>query len=136
MSISYLSIMVGMNTGLNDEQKHILFEKGTEAPFSGALLQEKRTGTFVCVNCGFDLFSSKTKFDSGSGWPSFTEPANLNHVNLTTDTSHGMVRTEVSCANCGGHLGHVFDDGPQDRGGQRYCVNSLCLKFEERDDAA
>ena len=136
MSISYLSIMVGMNTGLNDEQKHILFEKGTEAPFSGALLQEKRTGTFVCVNCGNDLFSSKTKFDSGSGWPSFTEPANLNHVNLTTDTSHGMVRTEVSCANCGGHLGHVFDDGPQDRGGQRYCVNSLCLKFKERDDAA
>lgn len=125
-----------MNKDLTDEQKHVLFDKGTEAPYSGALLQEKRDGAFVCANCGSELFSSNAKFDSGSGWPSFTEPANLNHVNLTTDTSHGMVRTEVSCANCGGHLGHVFDDGPSDKGGQRYCINSVCLSFEERHNAA
>lgn len=122
-----------MNNNLTDEQKHILFDKDTEAPFSGALLQEKRSGMFVCANCGKELFSSDTKFDSGSGWPSFTEPANRAHVNLATDTSHGMVRTEVSCAHCGGHLGHVFDDGPADRGGQRYCINSLCLNFEPSD---
>lgn len=123
-----------MKKDLSDTQKHVLFEKGTEPPFSGELLQEKRHGTFVCANCGSELFSSDTKFESGSGWPSFTEPANLNHVNLTTDTSHGMVRTEVSCANCGGHLGHVFDDGPAERGGQRYCINSVCLNFETADD--
>jgi len=124
-----------MNSTLSNEQKRILFEKGTEAPFSGALLQEKRSGDFVCVNCGKVLFSSDTKFDSGSGWPSFTEPKNLENVKLTTDTSHGMVRTEVSCANCGGHLGHVFDDGPRDRGGQRYCINSLSLEFKPDDKA-
>ncbi|HAC55936.1 TPA: peptide-methionine (R)-S-oxide reductase [Candidatus Saccharibacteria bacterium] len=124
-----------MNSTLSNEQKRILFEKGTEAPFSGALLQEKRSGDFVCVNCGKVLFSSDTKFDSGSGWPSFTEPKNLENVKLTTDTSHGMVRTEVSCANCGGHLGHVFDDGPRDRGGQRYCINSLSLEFKPDDEA-
>ncbi len=124
-----------MNSTLSDEQKRILFEKGTEAPFSGALLQEKRSGDFVCANCGKVLFSSDTKFDSGSGWPSFTEPKNLENVKLTTDTSHDMVRTEVSCANCGGHLGHVFDDGPRDRGGQRYCINSLSLEFKPDDKA-
>lgn len=123
-----------MKKELSDTQKHVLFEKGTEPPFSGELLREKRSGTFVCANCGSELFSSDTKFDSGSGWPSFTEPANRNHVNLTTDTSYGMIRTEVSCANCGGHLGHVFDDGPADRGGQRYCINSVCLDFEAVDD--
>lgn len=120
-----------MGKDLSDEQKHVFFEKGTEQPFSGALLEEKRNGTFACANCGSELFSSTTKFESGSGWPSFTEPANLNHVNLTTDTSHGMIRTEVSCASCGGHLGHVFDDGPADKGGQRYCINSVCLRFEQ-----
>lgn len=119
-----------MRKELTNEQKRILFEKGTEAPFSGALLQEKRTGTFNCANCGTELFTSDTKFDSGSGWPSFTEPSNRNHVNLSTDTSHGMVRTEITCASCGGHLGHVFDDGPADTGGQRFCVNSLSLEFE------
>lgn len=125
-----------MNDNLTDEQKRILFDKGTEAPFTGSLLQEKRDGTFVCVNCGETLFTSGTKFDSGSGWPSFTEPASRNHVNLSTDTTHGMVRTEVSCAHCGAHLGHVFDDGPEDAGGQRYCINSLCLAFqpESTDD--
>ena len=118
-----------MNNNFTDEQKHILFDKGTEAPFSGTLLHETRKGDFMCANCSEVLFSSDTKFDSGSGWPSFTEPANLAHVNLATDTTHGMVRTEVSCAHCGAHLGHVFDDGPKDAGGQRYCINSLSLNF-------
>ena len=122
-----------MNEKLTDAQKHVLFDKGTEAAFSGALLKEHRTGSYICANCGSALFSSDTKFDSGSGWPSFTEPANRNHVNLTTDTSSGMVRTEVSCANCGVHLGHVFDDGPSDKGGQRYCINSLSLEFKAVD---
>ena len=125
---------MNMNKDLTDEQKQILFNKGTEAPFSGELLSEKRDGTFVCANCQAELFSSGTKFESGSGWPSFTEPANEAHVKLTTDTSLDMTRTEVSCANCGGHLGHVFDDGPTDKGGQRYCINSLCLNFEPTDD--
>lgn len=120
------------NPNLTDEQRHVMFEKGTEAPFSGALLHEARHGAFHCADCGEVLFSSDTKFDSGSGWPSFTEPANLNHVNLTTDTSHNMIRTEVSCAHCGVHLGHVFDDGPVDTGGQRYCINSVCLDFKPR----
>lgn len=119
-----------MNKELTNEQKHVLFDKGTEAAFSGALLWEKRTGRFICANCGTELFSSETKFESGSGWPSFTEPSTRNHVNLTTDTSHGMIRTEISCARCGGHLGHVFDDGPADKGGLRFCVNSLSLEFE------
>lgn len=122
-----------MHNELNDDQKRIMFEKGTEPAFSGALLKEKRTGTYTCANCGAELFSSDTKFESGSGWPSFTEPANLNHVTLSTDTSHGMIRTEITCTNCGGHLGHVFDDGPVDKGGQRFCVNSLSLNFEPRD---
>lgn len=123
-----------MGNDLREEQKHVMFEKGTEPPFSGALLAEKRNGTFVCAHCDSELFSSETKFESGSGWPSFTEPANLNHVSLTTDTSHGMIRTEVSCSNCGGHLGHVFDDGPLERGGQRYCINSVCLNFKPGGD--
>lgn len=119
-----------MRKELTDEQKHVLFEKGTETAFTGALLHETRHGKFVCANCGMVVFASDTKFESGSGWPSFTEPANRNHVNLSTDTSHGMIRTEISCAGCGGHLGHVFDDGPVDKGGQRYCVNSLSLEFD------
>lgn len=126
-----------MNTHLSDEEKHILFEGGTEAPFSGALLSEKREGAFTCKNCGQVLFTSDTKFDSGTGWPSFTEPANREHVVLKEDTSHGMLRTEVTCANCGAHLGHVFDDGPMEKGGQRYCINSACLLFnpEESHDS-
>ena len=123
-----------MNNDLSDEQKHVMFEQGTEAPFSGALLREKRSGSYHCANCGSELFASDTKFESGSGWPSFTEPANRNHVTLTTDTSHGMVRTEVTCTNCGVHLGHLFDDCPKDRGGQRFCVNSLSLDFKPDDE--
>lgn len=122
-----------MNEDLTNDQKRVLFDKATEPAFSGALLQEKRTGMYVCANCNATLFSSDTKFESGSGWPSFTNPVNLNHVTLTTDTTMGMTRTEVTCTNCGGHLGHVFDDGPQDQGGQRFCMNSLSLKFESDD---
>lgn len=123
-----------MNDKLSDQQKRVLFDKATEPAFSGALLKEKRSGMYVCANCHTELFSSDTRFDSGSGWPSFTEPANLNHVTLSTDTSLGMIRTEVTCTNCGGHLGHVFDDGPADKGGQRFCVNSLSLDFEPGDE--
>lgn len=122
-----------MNKKLTDQQKHVLFEKGTEAPFSGDLLSEKRDGSFVCANCGKELFSSETKFESGSGWPSFTEPKNLENVKLISDVTFGMEHTEVTCANCGGHLGHVFDDGPSDKGGLRYCINSLSLNFEPKD---
>lgn len=116
---------------LSPEEYHVMREKGTESPFSGKLLHEKRTGMFRCAGCGAELFSSDAKFDSGTGWPSFTEPANRAHVELKDDTSHGMHRTEVLCKHCGAHLGHVFDDGPQDRGGKRYCINSCALAFEE-----
>jgi len=122
-----------MNSHLTDNEKHIMFEGGTEPAFSGELLHENRAGGFVCKNCGTTLFSSETKFDSGSGWPSFTEPENLENVTLTEDRSLGMVRTSVSCAHCGAHLGHVFDDGPVDAGGQRYCINSTCLAFSPKE---
>jgi peptide-methionine (R)-S-oxide reductase len=117
---------------LTPEQYEIMRGKGTEAPFSGKYVHEKTEGMYTCAACGTELFSSDTKFDSGSGWPSFTEPANLEHVELHTDTSMGMTRTEVTCKNCGSHLGHVFDDGPQDKGGQRYCINSACLRLEPK----
>ena len=113
---------------LTAEEYSILREKGTEAPFSGKLINEKRTGMYVCKVCGTELFSSDTKFDSGSGWPSFTDPANLEHVTLIEDRSHGMIRTEVQCKNCGSHLGHVFPDGPGENH-TRYCINSVCLHF-------
>jgi peptide-methionine (R)-S-oxide reductase len=119
-----------MNQELTDFEKKVLFEGATEAPFSGELLHESGNGTFHCKNCGALLFDSDTKFDSGSGWPSFTNPANTENVNLRDDISLGAVRTEVSCKKCGGHLGHVFADGPHDQGGMRYCVNSASLAFE------
>lgn len=122
-----------MNQNLTNEEKHVLFEGGTEAPFSGELLKEHRSGAFLCKNCGSELFQSDAKFDSGSGWPSFTEPANTEHVTLIQDSSLGMTRTEVRCKNCDAHLGHVFDDGPEDKGGMRYCINSLSLDFKPKD---
>jgi peptide-methionine (R)-S-oxide reductase len=112
---------------LTPEQYEILRRKGTERPFTGRYVNEKADGTYRCAACGAELFSSETKFDSRSGWPSFTEPVNREHVILESDYSHGMVRTEVMCRTCGGHLGHVFEDGPADQGGLRYCINSCAL---------
>ncbi|HZO36504.1 MAG TPA: peptide-methionine (R)-S-oxide reductase MsrB [Solirubrobacteraceae bacterium] len=118
---------------LTPEQYAVLRKAGTEAPFTGEYVNEKANGMYACAACGNELFSSDTKFDSRSGWPSFTEPAVAEAVELRTDASHGMVRTEVVCARCGGHLGHVFDDGPADRGGQRFCINSAALELELED---
>jgi peptide-methionine (R)-S-oxide reductase len=115
---------------LTPEQYAILRGQATEAPFTGKYALTKADGMFKCAACGAELFSSDTKFESGSGWPSFTEPAVAEHVELREDTSHGMVRTEVVCARCGGHLGHVFDDGPAEAGGMRYCINSAALDLE------
>lgn len=117
---------------LSDEQYHVLREKGTEAPFTGALLNEHRSGDFVCAACGAVVFKSDTKFDSGSGWPSFYDPANTEAIQLVEDTSHGMHRVEVKCANCGGHLGHVFNDAPDQPTGMRFCINSCSLDFTEK----
>lgn len=116
---------------LTPEQYHILRQKGTETPFSGKYVDEHSAGMYKCAVCGTELFSSETKFDSGTGWPSFTEPANLENIELRPDDDHGMVRTEVVCKHCGSHLGHVFDDGPAGRGGKRYCINSVCLMLKK-----
>jgi peptide-methionine (R)-S-oxide reductase len=110
---------------------HVTQEKGTEAPFTGKYVNEHASGIYKCVVCGQELFSSEAKFDSGTGWPSFDEPMNLEHVNLITDDSHGMHRTEVECKKCGAHLGHVFDDGPT-KTGQRFCINSCALNLEKK----
>lgn len=115
---------------LTPRQYQILREKGTEAPFTGELLHNKDTGTYLCSACGNELFDSKTKFDSGSGWPSFYDAMNSKNITLAIDDSHGMERTEVSCANCGSHLGHLFADAPQTPTGQRYCINSCSLDFK------
>lgn len=106
-------------------------EEGTEPPFTGKYWNAHEKGMYHCAICRAELFSSDTKFDSGTGWPSFTEPANLKNIKLRTDTSGGMARTEVRCKNCGAHLGHVFDDGPKEKGGKRYCINSVCLELEK-----
>jgi peptide-methionine (R)-S-oxide reductase len=117
---------------LTPEQYRVLREQETEAPFSGEYVHTKEAGMYKCAACGAEIFSSQAKFDSGTGWPSFTEPANLEHVELVEDSSHGMRRTEVRCKKCGSHLGHVFDDGPGPEG-KRYCINSVCLDLERND---
>lgn len=115
---------------LTSEQYEVTRRAGTERPFTGPHLDEKRDGSFHCVCCGTELFSSDAKFDSGTGWPSFTEPANLEHVELRADNSLLMRRTEVVCRSCDAHLGHVFEDGPGPTG-QRWCINGCALSFEE-----
>ena len=116
---------------LAPDQYEVLRRQATERPFAGKFVDTKDDGVYTCAGCGNELFDSGTKFESGSGWPSFTDPKNTENVELRTDTSHGMVRTEDVCARCGGHLGHVFDDGPGPSG-QRFCINSCALDLERR----
>jgi peptide-methionine (R)-S-oxide reductase len=117
---------------LTPQQYNVLREKGTERPFTGAYTETKSPGVYRCAGCGSELFRSGAKFDSGTGWPSFIEPASLRSVVTETDTTQGMTRTEVMCAGCGGHLGHVFPDGPGPEG-LRYCINSCSLELEAAD---
>ncbi len=115
---------------LTPEQYKVLREKGTEAPFTGKYLDNKESGMYKCAACGAPLFSSSAKFDSGTGWPSFDAPVAEGKIKLIEDSAHGMHRTEVVCANCGSHLGHVFADGPT-KTGERFCINSVCLQLEK-----
>lgn len=117
---------------LTPEQYKVVREKGTEIAFTGKFVDHHADGTYICAACGHELFPSDTKFESGTGWPSFTNPINQQNVELHTDSSFGMARTEVTCSNCEAHLGHVFPDGPADKGGQRYCINSISLDFKSK----
>lgn len=125
---------------LTPDVYHIAVEKGTEAPFSGKYTDCHDEGTYRCAVCGNELFSSATKFDSGTGWPSFTDAATGTSVKTASDTSHGMTRTEATCGKCGAHLGHVFDDGPKQMpdntpaSGKRFCINSTVLELVRRDN--
>jgi len=134
---------------LTPEQYQIMREGGTEQPFTGKYHDSHEKGVYICAACGQELFSSDTKFDSGTGWPSFTEPANRENIELKLDENSGMRRIEVRCKNCGSHLGHVFDDlprsprlgeaggktgGPTDKGGKRYCINSACLELKKSSE--
>jgi peptide-methionine (R)-S-oxide reductase len=119
---------------LTPEERRVILHQGTEPAFCGGLLANKGEGTYACRLCGLPLFRSGAKFESGTGWPSFYEPFDPDHVAYVEDTSHGMVRTEIRCARCGGHLGHVFEDGPPPTG-LRYCLNSASLRFSEGGSA-
>src|SRR3989344_5869792 len=116
---------------LKKDEYNVLVEKGTEAQFTGEYLHNKKKGAYLCKACSNELFSSETKFDSGTGWPSFHSPVSDKKVEMKEDNSHGMKRVEVICSKCGGHLGHVFDDGPKPTG-LRYCINSKALNFKEK----
>ncbi len=120
---------------LTEDQKRVMLEKGTEQPFTGKFLNNKAVGVYACAACGAGLFSSDNKFDSLSGWPSFYDVAKSGVVKLQDDDSHGMHRVEAVCANCGGHLGHVFDDAFDQPTGRRYCINSCSLEFKSKGDA-
>ena len=139
--VSPMQAEVGQRTGdkewrgkLTPQQYKIMREGGTENPFSGSYLYSKDKGMYKCAACDNELFSSETKFDSGTGWPSFTEPKNRENIELRVDKSAGMERVEVLCKKCRSHLGHVFDDGPSEKGGKRYCINSVCLKLKREGD--
>jgi len=121
-----------LESRLTPEQLHVTQEKGTERPFSGRYCYNKDKGVYACVCCGAELFASDTKYDSGCGWPSFWLPIAGDRIETHRDTSHGMIRTEITCAACGAHLGHVFEDGP-DPSGLRYCVNSASLDFAKEE---
>ncbi|MFO0718439.1 MAG: peptide-methionine (R)-S-oxide reductase MsrB [Candidatus Paceibacterota bacterium] len=118
---------------LTPEQKKVMWEKGTEAPFSGKYWNSKEKGTYKCASCGTELFSSDTKFDSGTGWPSFDSVISNENIETREDNDLGMTRTEVLCKKCGAHLGHVFPDGPTETG-HRYCINSICLTLDPKKD--